>query len=71
MNGHLDMGSRNDHRSQSDKFEETARELGVDLDEDKLKEALRRMSGPRAINERPGEDGLEPPVVNGRVQGDP
>ena len=33
--------ARND--SQKSRFEQAARELGVDLDEDKLKEALRRM----------------------------
>ena len=30
-------------REQKRRFEEAAHELGVDLDEDKLKEALRRM----------------------------
>lgn len=31
-------------KSQSDKFKEAARDLGVDLDEDKLKEALRKIA---------------------------
>lgn len=40
------MSSRGteDRQSQRDRFEETARELGVDLDEVKLKEALRRLA---------------------------
>lgn len=29
---------------QAERFKQTARELGVDLDEEKLKEALRKMS---------------------------
>ena len=37
--------------SQSERFKQTARELGVELDEDKLKEALRRMK------ERPDQKG--------------
>ena len=35
--------TRHETESQSERFKETARELGVELDEDKLKEALRRM----------------------------
>lgn len=35
-------------REQSEKFKETARELGVDLDEEKLKSILGRMGG-RAV----------------------
>ena len=33
-------------QSQSGKFKEAAREAGVDLDEDKLKDALRRLAKP-------------------------
>ncbi|MFQ8434082.1 hypothetical protein ACLJK8_22770 [Amaricoccus sp. W119] len=32
-----------DTQSQRERFEQTARELGVELDEEKLKDALRRM----------------------------
>ena len=38
-------------QAQRERFEQTARELGVDLDEEKLKEALRRMK------ERPVQEG--------------
>ncbi|MEM7423222.1 MAG: hypothetical protein AAF334_05825 [Pseudomonadota bacterium] len=31
---------------QAEKFKETARDLGVDLDEDKLKETLRQIAKP-------------------------
>ena len=31
-------------KSQREKFEQTARELGVELDEEKLKEALRKIA---------------------------
>jgi hypothetical protein len=34
---------KDDEGSQRERFEQTARELGVDLDEEKLKEALRRV----------------------------
>lgn len=40
------MTRENTDQSQSDKFKETARELGVDLDEEKLKEALRKIAKP-------------------------
>ena len=40
--------SNQESTSQSDKFKETARELGVDLDEDKLKEILRGMGASEA-----------------------
>lgn len=36
-------GKPAERKSQRDSFEQTARELGVELDEEKLKEALRRM----------------------------
>jgi isopropylmalate/homocitrate/citramalate synthase len=38
-----DKRTSSNNASQSERFKETARELGVELDEDKLKEALRRM----------------------------
>ena len=38
------VASKQGHtQTQSERFEQAAREFGVDLDEDKLKEALRRM----------------------------
>lgn len=37
------MNARNPPESQRKRFEQTARELGVDLDEEKLKAALRKM----------------------------
>ena len=55
---------------QSSRFEEAARELGVYLDEDKLKEALRRMrpaleDGPTQAPEdhSPKDDPTEPTVT--------
>ena len=41
-------------KAQRERFEQTARELGVDLDEEKLKEALRKMGYPDTVrrNER-------------------
>lgn len=44
--------SNKQQKSQSDKFKETARELNVDLDEEKLKEALRKIAKP----EKPKDD---------------
>ena len=42
---------------QSERFEQTARELGVELDEDKLKEALRRMKEPsKGENDKADKD---------------
>lgn len=41
--------------TQRERFEQTARELGVDLDEEKLKEALRKLGRHDAI---PSRDGL-------------
>lgn len=41
------MVSKDDKQSQSERFKQTARDLGVELDEDKLKEALRRMKEPQ------------------------
>lgn len=39
--------------TQNERFKEAAHELGVDLDEDKLKEALRRMrDAPPAADEK-------------------
>tara|TARA_B100002003_G_scaffold249527_2_gene286088 strand:+ start:1947 stop:2111 length:165 start_codon:yes stop_codon:yes gene_type:complete len=35
-------------KDQRRRFEQAARELGVDIDEEKLKEALRRLGGPDA-----------------------
>lgn len=39
---------------QGKKFKETARELGVDLDEEKLKEALRKIAKP--VNPKENDD---------------
>ena len=41
-------------KDQRQRFEQAARELGVDLDEDKLKQALRRMK------DRPHDEGVSP-----------
>jgi len=43
---------------QKQRFEQAARELGVDLDEDKLKEALRRMK------DQPQGEKSEKPVTD-------
>lgn len=45
-------------QEQRERFEQTARELGVELDEDKLKEALRRMKEPpdKGADRRENED---------------
>ena len=40
-----DDASRQSQLAQKDRFEQAARELGVELDEDKLKEALRKVAG--------------------------
>lgn len=45
--------------SQSERFKRTARELGVELDEDKLKEALRRM-GKQPPEDSDPQKGNEP-----------
>lgn len=45
-----------DKSSQRKRFEQTARELGVDLDEEKLKEALRRMAKERAADNGDSKD---------------
>lgn len=39
----------NENKSQRDRFEQTARELGVELDEEKLKETLRKMGYPDTV----------------------
>jgi len=39
--------------SQSDKFKKTAKALGVDLDEDKLKDALRKIAKAPEKDEKP------------------
>ncbi len=68
MNGRSTLSEE----SQKQRFEQAARELGVDLDEDRLKETLRRMGPRAAVNEAPGELGLEPPVTDGApVRDDP
>ena len=36
-----------DHKSQSDKFKETARELGADEDEERWEERLKKIAKPR------------------------
>lgn len=38
--------TRQNEKSQAERFAQTARDLGVDLDEDKLKEALRGIAKP-------------------------
>ncbi|WP_340110599.1 hypothetical protein [Pikeienuella sp. HZG-20] len=38
--------------SQAERFEEAARELGVDLDEEKLKEALRKIAPDKPEKEK-------------------
>jgi hypothetical protein len=51
--------SREHNKSQRERFEETARGLGVDLDEEKLKEALRTLAkqgpAPKGGVKRDGE----------------
>lgn len=42
------MTPENANQSQSDKFKKTAKNLGVDLDEDRLKDALRKIAKPEA-----------------------
>lgn len=42
-------------QDQSERFKQTAKELGIDLDEDKLKEALRKVA-PREQKEKPKND---------------
>lgn len=44
------MSKSTRHTEQSEKFKEKARELGVEVDEEKLKRALRQMK------ERPGKE---------------
>lgn len=39
-------------KTQSERFEGKARDLGIDLDEGKLKEALRRMKKPQPDNDK-------------------
>ena len=41
---------------QSERFKQAARELGVDLDEDKLKEALRKLGKPPQQREGQEDD---------------
>lgn len=48
------MGERD--ASQRDRFEQAARELGVELDEAKLREALRRIAPEKPEPERPADD---------------
>ncbi|WP_143040261.1 hypothetical protein [Albimonas donghaensis] len=43
--------------SQRKRFEEAARELGVDLDEDKLKDALRKMKDGAVAPKEPSQEG--------------
>ncbi len=49
-----------DKEDQRQRFEQAARELGVDLDEDKLKEALRRMK------DQPQQEGDDEPKQKNR-----
>lgn len=44
------MKNNEQQKSQRERFEQAARELGIDLDEEKLKEALRKMSYPDTIS---------------------
>lgn len=41
-------------KTQADRFEQAARELGVDLDEEKLKEALRKIAPATPPQPQPG-----------------
>ncbi|WP_165094671.1 hypothetical protein [Pikeienuella piscinae] len=46
------MSKNSTTTDQSERFEETARELGVDLDEAKLKEALRKIAPDKPEKEK-------------------
>ena len=43
-------------KSQSDKFKDAARELEVDLDEDKLAETLRKIAKPEPEKKKPADE---------------
>lgn len=45
--------------SQRERFEKTARELGVDLDEEKLRDALRRIAPEKPPEPQPGKSKSE------------
>lgn len=46
------MKAEKDGQSQRERFEQAARELGVELDEEKLKEALRKIAPERESQSR-------------------
>ena len=51
--------------TQKQRFEQAARELGVELDEAKLTRVLRQLGPGASVNETPGSLGFEAPVTNG------
>ena len=53
------MPESDNAKAQRNRFEQAARELGVDLDEQKLKEALRKIAPakPAENDKRKGDDG--------------
>jgi len=48
--------SENDDDSQKRRFEQAARKLGVDLDEAKLREALRKMAPDNPDTKKPADE---------------